>query len=83
MKNYTYLLLAALLFFVMTTSFNKQIFDFKFHFHTAMIRMPDGEVLEVKVRKWNDYENSDQIQVISEDGKTYLVHSANIILIGD
>lgn len=60
--------------------FNYQLFDTTYSFDKAIIKLPDGEVVKGKVESWKDYENSDQIQ-IKIDGKTYLVHSANCVLI--
>lgn len=60
--------------------FNYQFFDTTYAYDKAIIELPDGEVIKGKVELWKDYENSDQIQ-IKIDGKTYLVHSANCVLI--
>ena len=65
------------------TSCNQGIVDLHLEFERAIIKLPNGEVLDVKVKKWYDYENSDQIQVETKDGEVYLVHSANIALIHD
>ena len=85
MKTFLYLLGFLLLCFMLGFSFGRLseaiALKFKDQYPAAKMRMPDGEVLEVKVRKWSGY--NDQIKVISEDGKTYLVNSANIILIRD
>lgn len=62
---------------------NKQILDTTYTFDRAIIRLANGKVIEGKVKSWKDYEDGDQIQVKMEDGKTYLVHSANIDLIQD
>ncbi len=65
------------------SSCNKGIVDLKLKFDRCMIKMPDGTVKTVKVKKWYDYENSDQMQVLSEDGTLYLTHACNIVLIKD
>ncbi len=87
MKTFLYLLGFLLLCFMLGFSFGRLseaiALKVRDQYSTAMIKMPDGEVLEVKVRKWSDHGYNDQIKVISEDGKTYLVNSANIILIRD
>ena len=64
---------------ITNTLFNKQIIDLDYHFNYAIIFLPDGEKIEGKVSSWNDYEESDMIQV-KIDGVTYLTHSANVIL---
>lgn len=58
---------------------NKQIFDTTYNFKTAIISLPNGEVIEGKVDSWKDFEDGDQIQV-KINGVTYLVHSSDICL---
>jgi hypothetical protein len=65
-----------------TTGCNKQVFDFNYTFDRAIIDT-GNEVIEVEIDKWNDYDNSDQIQIIAKDGTVYLVHSSKCILIKD
>ena len=59
---------------------NKQIFDTTYKFDTAIISLPNGDIVEGKVDSWTDYEDGDQIQV-KINGVTYLVHSSDIVLI--
>lgn len=59
---------------------NKQIFDFKQTFNVAYIELPGNERLKVHVSKWNDYENSDSIQIIDVNGKVYYTHLNRIVL---
>ena len=61
---------------------NKQLWDTTYTFDRAIISMPNGEVIDGKVTSWTDFEDGDQIQV-NIDGKTYLVHSENIVLISE
>ena len=61
---------------------NKQMVDLTYSYEYAIIGLPNGEVVEGKVSSWTDFEDGDQIQV-KIDGKTYLVHSSNIVLISD
>ena len=63
------------------TSCNQGIVDLHLKFERAIIKLPNGDVLDVKIRKWYDYENSDQIQIETVDGKVYVVHAVNIALI--
>ena len=70
----TFLIISIL--FVQTNS-NKQIVDFNYKFDKAII---EG-IGEVNVSNWNDYENSDMVQVIDTNGNVYLTHSSNVILI--
>ena len=59
---------------------NKQMVDLTYSYERAIIALPNGEIVEGKVTSWTDFEDGDQIQV-KIDGKTYLVHSSNIVLI--
>ena len=64
------------------TACNKQMVDLTYSYERAILSLPNGEVIEGKVSSWTDFEDGDQIQV-RIDGKTYLVHSSNIVLISD
>ena len=59
---------------------NKQMVDLTYSYEYAIIGLPNGETVEGKVSSWTDYEDGDQLQV-KIDGKTYLVHSSNVVLI--
>ena len=61
---------------------NRQIIDTTWSFERAIIFLPDGEKIEGKVNSWGNYDNSNMIQV-SVDGKMYLTHSSNVVLISD
>lgn len=61
---------------------NKQMVDLTYSYEYAILSLPNGEVVEGKVSSWTDFEDGDQIQVRIA-GKTYLVHSSNIVLISE
>lgn len=61
---------------------NRQIIDTTFSYERAIIYLPNGETVEGKVDSWKDYEDGDQIQ-IEINGKSYLVHSSNCVLISE
>lgn len=61
---------------------NKQVMDLTYSYERAIVYLPNGEVIEGKVSSWADFEDGDQIQV-KIDGKSYLVHSSNIVLISE
>ena len=73
------ILLAALL---VLAGCNKQMVDLTYSYEYAIIGLPNGEVVEGRVSSWKDFEDGDQIQV-KIDGKTYLVHSSNVVLISN
>ena len=61
---------------------NKQLVDLTYSYEYAIIGLPNGETVEGKVSSWTDFEDGDQLQ-IKINGKTYLVHSSNVVLISD
>ena len=76
------LLLILLSCALMLCGCNKQMVDLTYSYERAILMLPNGEVIEGKVSSWTDFEDGDQIQV-RIDGKTYLIHSSNIVLISD
>ena len=81
MKKFLALVLAVL-FVVAMTGCNKQMVDLTYSYEYAIIGLPNGEVVEGKVSSWTDFEDGDQLQV-KINGKTYLVHSSNVVLISN
>lgn len=61
---------------------NKTIIDTKYTFTKAKIVI-GNEILEINVEQWRDYDDSDQIQIIDENGKVYLTHSSNVLLMSE
>lgn len=57
--------------------YNKQIIDLEYKFNYAII----DDIGEVEIKSWNDYENSDMVQVTTVDGTVYLTHSSKVILV--
>jgi len=84
MKKLIALLLAviAVLTACLLSGCNKQMVDLTYSYEYAIIGLPNGETVEGKVSSWTDFEDGDQLQV-KIDGKTYLVHSSNVVLISD
>ncbi len=65
-----------------TAGCNKQLVDLTYSYERAIIYLPNGEIVEGRVSSWTDFEDGDQLQIKIE-GKTYLVHSSNVVLISD
>lgn len=63
-------------------AWNQSWFDVTYHFDRVQIAMPDGSVVEGEVQSWQDYENSDVVQV-KVDNKIYLTHYMNVVLISE
>lgn len=82
MKKVIALLLTilAVLSVLVLSGCNKQMVDLTYSYEYAIIGLPNGETVEGKVSSWTDFEDGDQLQV-KIDGKTYLVHSSNVVLI--
>ena len=74
-------LLLGLLMVLSLAGCNRNILGTTYYFDHAIISLPDGEVVSGKVDKWSDYEG-DQLQIVI-DGTTYLVHSADAVLIAN
>lgn len=51
-------------------------------FHYAYIRI-GNDIIHGNVIQWRDYDDSDTVQVMLDDGKTYLTHYTNVTLIAD
>lgn len=75
-------LLLIIVLLALTACGNKDIFDTVYTFDRAIIKLPNGEIVEGKVDSWRDYEDADQLQ-ITIGGKIYLVHSSDAVLIVD
>jgi len=60
---------------------NKTTVDLKYKYNKAITSI-NGEKFEIDIDTWSDYEG-EQLQIISKDGKVYLVSSFNTILIGE
>ena len=61
---------------------NMDMFDTVYTYDRAIISLPTGEIIEGAVEQWCTYEDGDQIQV-QINGKTYLVHSSDVVLIAE
>ena len=81
MKKFFVIILAIVICFSIVGC-NKQLLDTTYSFDKAVLILPNGEVVEGKVQSWADFEDGDQIQV-KIDGKNYLLHSSNIVLISE
>ena len=74
------LLVAALIIYWESTHGNRRLIDTKNRFDRAIIGLPNGESVEGKISSWLDFSDSDVVQ-ITINGKTYLTHYSNVVLI--
>ncbi len=60
---------------------NKQIIDFNHQKFNVAYVLGNSNVWEkVNIKAWKDWENSDSIQIITEDGKAIYTHLMNVKL---
>ncbi len=60
---------------------NKQIIDFnRQKFEVAYVLGDDNKWEKVKIKAWKDWENSDSIQIVREDGSYLYTHLRNVKL---
>ena len=74
-------LLLVIVIIITLSGCNMQLLDMTYSFEYAYISLPNGTVVEGEVDSWVDYE-SDAVQVVI-NGKTYLTHYSNVVLISD
>jgi len=43
----------------------------------------NGEWREINIKAWRDFENGDEVQVVTPDGKVYLTHYMNVVLVNE
>jgi len=71
------IVIAVLIFGNLFGLYNKQIFDTSYAFTKAYIIDTDTTI---EIKSWKDYDASDMIQFTDTEGKVYLTHSSNVIL---
>ena len=59
-----------------------QVVDTTWSYEKAIVTLPNGDIVEGKVETWREYSDSDMLQV-KIDGKSYLTHSVNVVLISE
>ena len=59
---------------------NKRVVDLNYSYDRAMIRMPDGKILDIEIADWSDYEG-EQLQIVDKAGNVFLVSSYNCVLV--
>ena len=62
---------------------NRNMFDTTYRFRYAIIKLPNGEIVQGEVESWMDYEDGEQLQIKFKDGNTYLTCSINAVLMVD
>ena len=82
MKKIIMLVIILTMVTLLATGCNKQIVDFNYSFNRAIIKLPNGQVIDGKITSWRDFEDGDQIQ-LKINGSTYLTHISNVVMIAE
>lgn len=72
---------AVLMFCVKYVVGNKQLVDFNQNFNVAYVLADDSKWEKHKIKAWKDWENSDAVQIIKEDGNALYTHLMNVKLV--
>ena len=60
---------------------NRQVgIDVNQTFSTAYIRLGD-EWKKMSIKYWRDFDNGDEVQIITGTGQVYLTHYSNVVLV--
>lgn len=59
---------------------NKQFVDLKQNYNVAYVMGDDNKFEKISIVKWNDWENSDAVQVVTPDGRAIYTHLRNVKL---
>lgn len=62
---------------------NQDIFDTTYTFDKAIIKLPNGEIIEGEVENWTDMSSYPTQMQIKIDGVTYLTDVSNVVLIAE
>ena len=60
---------------------NRQVGIDTTHSFDRFILTLGGKTIEGSVQAWRDFDDGDEIQIVSTTGETYLTHYANVIMI--
>lgn len=59
---------------------NKQFVDLKQNYNVAYVMGDDNKFEKISIVKWNDWEDSDAVQVVTPDGRAIYTHLRNVKL---
>lgn len=82
MKKIIAMILALIMIVCLTACGNMDMFDTNYTYDRAIIKLANGEVVEVDIKQWGDYDG-EQLQIIAKDGTVYLTSSFRCDLIRD
>lgn len=82
-KFISFALLTVLTLALLCSCGNKIFFDTTYTFDYAIVEFPGGESKTIEIASWTDYEDGDQIQIITPDGTAYLFHASKCVLVSE
>lgn len=80
-KKILTVVLAAMMMLSIVGCGNMDMLDTNYTYNRAIIDLANGESIEVEIKQWRDYEDGEQLQIITPDGTVYLTSSYNCTLI--
>ena len=81
MKKVIAILLMVILLVILSSCGNRQVgIDTNQTFTKAYIKL-GNEWKIVSVKAWRDYEDGDEVQIVTDSGEVYLSHYSNIVLV--
>lgn len=81
MKKIIAVVVMLILVILFATGCNRQIIDLTYSFNRAIIKLPNGQVIDGEISSWRDFDG-DQIQ-LKINGSTYLTHISNVVMIAE
>lgn len=60
---------------------NQDLLDTNYTYDRAIMQLANGEIVDIEIKSWRDYDDGEQIQVIAKDGTVYLTSSFRCDLI--
>ena len=82
MKKIIAVVVMLILVILFATGCNRQIIDLTYSFNRAIIKLPNGQVIDGEISSWKDFDDGDQIQ-LKINGSTYLTHISNVVMIAE
>ena len=77
--TFIYVVIIIIILMLATGCGNRDMWDTNYTYDKAICEI-GGQYKEIEIKQWGDYEG-EQIQIIGEDGKIYLVSTFNCVLI--
>lgn len=82
-RNIVVLIFLVIGFFIaaLMAGCNQDIMHTGFKYDKAVVRFPDGDVREFRIKSWSIHDRN-QVKITTNDGSMYMFHILNCTLIG-